>query len=257
LEQHGGFWGYYLLLLPVLLLPHTGLLPAVLGRLRQSWAQPLPRFLWLWFLLVLGLFSFSQTQLPHYLLYGMTPLFILMAQAPAPHRGWLLGLLLLNLVWLGLPELIALLPPEDEYLRDSLRDAPAQFGTVYRSLVLVGLLVILALLLRPLSLRGWLLACGVHLVVLTQLVLPTVGEVLQAPVKQAGLQARSLPLPVVTWQAHLPSFSLYRQAITPQRMPQPGEVVFTRRENLTRLGAHQVIYAQGGVVLAQMLAPTP
>ena len=51
--------------------------------------------MWIWFTVVFVFFSFSGTKLPHYLVYGITPLFILMAR----HRD------LLTNRWL------ALLPP--------------------------------------------------------------------------------------------------------------------------------------------------
>ena len=78
-EGHGGNVFYYLLFLPLILLPFSGWLIAVLLKLRRQFATGLERFAWLWVTVVFILFSFSQTQLPHYILYGCTPLFMLLA----------------------------------------------------------------------------------------------------------------------------------------------------------------------------------
>ena len=90
MESHGGTLYYYLLATPLVVLPWTGLLLAVVPTLRRVLADPLDRFLWIWFGLVFLLFSLSGTQLPHYILYGATPLFLLMARHRARLRSrWL------------------------------------------------------------------------------------------------------------------------------------------------------------------------
>ncbi|MEY8877870.1 MAG: hypothetical protein AB9M60_15270, partial [Leptothrix sp. (in: b-proteobacteria)] len=83
LEGHSGSWFYYVVLLPVLLFPWSALLLPVLARWRAQWAQPLPRYLLVWAGFVLVFFSGSGTKLPHYLLYGFTPLALLCGRALA------------------------------------------------------------------------------------------------------------------------------------------------------------------------------
>ncbi|RZS58512.1 ArnT family glycosyltransferase [Sphaerotilus mobilis] len=77
LEGHAGAWFYYLLLLPLLLLPWSALLLPLLARLRPLWRDPADRWLLLWAGFVLVFFSASGTKLPHYALYGLTPLAML------------------------------------------------------------------------------------------------------------------------------------------------------------------------------------
>ncbi|MBD2858540.1 glycosyltransferase family 39 protein [Spongiibacter sp. KMU-158] len=79
-EGHGGQWYYYIVLLPIALLPYSGMLLSLLGHWRSLWRKPLERLLLIWFGLVFILVSLSQTQLPHYVLYGITPLLILFAK---------------------------------------------------------------------------------------------------------------------------------------------------------------------------------
>ena len=86
---------------------------------------------------------------------------------------------------------------------------------------------------------------------------PTIAQVRQQPIKDAAAVARSLDAPVVMWGlAEHPSFIVYREALTPQREPRPGEVVLTRVNRLDRLGPHELLFDRGGVVLARLPAET-
>jgi 4-amino-4-deoxy-L-arabinose transferase-like glycosyltransferase len=69
-------------------MPFTGWLLAIVGKLGPARGHQgsmrgdglFERFLVLWFVVVFVFFSSSGTQLPHYLLYGCTPVFILLAK---------------------------------------------------------------------------------------------------------------------------------------------------------------------------------
>jgi hypothetical protein len=100
-------------------MPFTGWLAVISARLARQfrWTRlgtsdgpgQLERFLLTWFVVVFAFFSFSSTQLPHYVVYGCTPLFILLARHPLNVFGrWLayLPLLIFALVIAGLPWLL-------------------------------------------------------------------------------------------------------------------------------------------------------
>jgi hypothetical protein len=60
-------------------------------------------------------------------------------------------------------------------------------------------------------------------------------------------------LPVRTWQFNVPSFSVYRGAVTERAAAlRPGDVFLTRSDELQRLGEVHVLYRKGGVVLARV-----
>ena len=80
LHGHGGHPLYYLLVMPLVLLPYCGLVIAVLIRIREYWACPINRFALIWVAIVVILVSSSGTQLPHYILYSTAPLFVLYAR---------------------------------------------------------------------------------------------------------------------------------------------------------------------------------
>ncbi len=188
LQGHGGSYGYYLPVLLLIVLPHTTLmLRAGWTSLRQR-STPLTRFLWIWLAVVFGVFTLASTKLPHYLLIGLTPVFLLMARhraalcpqqavqgpwAGSPHlttkqlpvvvenrgQAGTLALTLALLPWLLMAALTLFLPAlvaqqaaqvSNPYLQELLQRGPEVFGPTYwsRALLIIGSSLILMLFLR-------------------------------------------------------------------------------------------------------------
>jgi 4-amino-4-deoxy-L-arabinose transferase-like glycosyltransferase len=263
LQGHGGGPLYYLPAILLLLLPYTGLFLRTLPGVRRLRAAPLDTFLWCWFLFVFVFFSLAGTKLPHYLLYGVTPLFILMARQRLALRSKLLAfvppLLFLGVV-AALPQLLERFVPgiRNPYVREALGRTEV-FGMGWR----IGALVLLAAVLGLALWRGaplWrrLAAAGALCsLALGGLLLPAAAELQQGPVKEAAALARRAGWEVVSWRINVPSFSVYRDAVTPGAplAPQslrPGQVVLTRSDALEALGPVQLLYRKGGVVLARI-----
>lgn len=260
LEGHGGGWWYYLPVLLVGMLPHTTVLLRVLARSRGGFADPLGRYLLLWFGVVLVFFSLAATKLPHYLIYGFTGVFVLMAmeldaERPGP-AGWLLLPQLLFLsVLLALPGLVHLTLPR---VRDELASAqlagleftPPYYALVVGALALTGYFMGERRIL-PAYKMG---VSGLILVVVVSLqVLPTLAAVSQQPIKEAGLLAAQHPETPVMWGINRPSFSVYSGRIAERREPHPGDLVFTQTAKLPALGAHELLYRQHGIALVRLL----
>ena len=265
IHSHAGFPGYYLVVLPLVLLPFTGWLLRLLGLGRALWTDPLDRFLLLWFLVVFVFFSFSSTKLPHYMVYGITPLFILMARHRAQLESRWLALLppLLFLVLLTLlPLLIGPLAGLAERAHEqAMWDTAADvFDWPYRLAMLAALLAWIGLWRwRGPALWQRLILLGVvQTLVVSGMLMPRVLDVMQTPVKEAGQIARSLDLPTVVYRTSMPSFSVYRQAVTPARPPQPGDLVFLRIDKLPALRRQLpradliTVYERGPVMLVQV-----
>jgi len=271
LQGHGGGALYYLPALLLILLPYSGLFLRILPDLRQRHALRDPAapdaFLWSWFLFVFVFFSLAATKLPHYLLYGVTPLFILMARARLRRQpAWLLfgpPLLLLAAV-AALPWVLRGAAPgiANAYVREAL-GRPGVFGVAWQAgaALLLGAGLGLALWRRAppwprLAASGLLCAAA-----LGGLLLPALGELQQGPVKEAALLARQAGWPVHSWRINLPSFSVYRAAPTPATaLPRPGQVILTRSDALDELvrvalregqGA-RILYRKGGILLLRM-----
>ncbi|MDD3763767.1 MAG: glycosyltransferase family 39 protein [Nevskiales bacterium] len=263
LQGHGGKPYYYLIALPVIVWPFVALLP---GALKQGlFGGALERFCIVWFATVFVLFSFSGTQLPHYLLYGATPLFVLFGLNAhrLPARGWLLapGWILLAL-FVALPWILPMIetPPKRAWEAGVIAEAIAAFGPGYHVLSIAALAIaILALRLRPLA--GLLTTAAMCTLTLWLAVGPVLAAAQQEPTRQAALRARALGLPAVRYATYLPTFSVYRGAPTPGRLPQPGELAFVRADKLAQMQSLlgdaplREEYRKGGVVLVHRLPP--
>jgi hypothetical protein len=98
----------------------------------------------------------------------------------------------------------------------------------------------------------------VQTLVVFGVLVPRVREVMQGPVKEAALMAKGLGLPTVVYRTSMPSFSVYRDAITPDRPPRPGELVFLRVDKLPQLARElpdlrqELLYRRGPVALVRI-----
>jgi 4-amino-4-deoxy-L-arabinose transferase-like glycosyltransferase len=259
LQGHGGGLFYYLPVLLLLLLPFTGLFLRILPGVRRLAASPLHTLLWCWFLFVFVFFSLASTKLPHYLIYGLTPLFVLMAlQRDVPVSRLLAftpPLALLAFV-ACLPNLALHFGPRirNLYFREMLSRTEV-FAPGWQLCAAALLLCGLGLALMPRTAVWPRLAASALLCsfAVGGLLLPAVAALQQGPVKEAALIARATHLPVRTWQFNVPSFSLYRGAVTERaEVLHRGDVILTRSDELQRLGDAQVLYRKGGVVLARI-----
>ena len=233
MEGHGGNYFYYVPVVLLSLLPHTGLLLTGLGRLRDIWRDSLLRFGLLWFLVAFVLFSFSGTKLPHYVYYGYGGLVIVLAaMADRPVRRWLALLpapLMFGLL-LALPLILtgaaSHLKPDDRLLLSTLPDA---FGLSYWLWCGGALVLSLALLfLRRVDVALALRSNGVFAgVAMAALLIPAIGQVQQGPIRNAAKLARDFPGPLVLYGINTPSFQTYAGRQVSKRPPQPGDLVLT------------------------------
>jgi 4-amino-4-deoxy-L-arabinose transferase-like glycosyltransferase len=257
--------------MPFILLPFTGWLLAiagkVVGQLRQTdSAAFFERFLILWFIVVFAFFSFSGTQLPHYLLYGCTPLFILLARHRLDfERRWLAfaPVILFALLLALLPEVLAFAAskvsrPFESMLLSGLLAAFSDEARWLLPLLAIAVIGLAAWRRLPVW-QGLVLAGLLQAATVTLVIAPRVIGVTQGPVREAATVAKESGLPVVAWRIIMPSFSVYRQAATPTRLPELGQLVFTRTDRKQEVQAllapnlvlHD-IYQRGFVTLARV-----
>lgn len=259
MEGHAGSLFYYLLIAPIALLPFSTVLFKALGRANRLRRDPLGLYALIWFGFVLAFFSFSGTKLPHYLNYGLSGAIILMALSldALRSRFWaLLPALLWFTLLLALPWLLqAALPHIDDARALALLEGyQVHFGWGYglfMAALVLGTLVLM-FMRRP-ALPHAVLVSGLASVLAVSLwLLPALGQIQQGPVKNAGLMARDLEGPFVMWKVNMPSISVYSEQIFQRRTPQAGDLVFTRRDKLQRLGEYELLHDQGGLVLARV-----
>ncbi|MBD3184144.1 glycosyltransferase family 39 protein [Candidatus Poribacteria bacterium] len=259
MENHGGAIFYYIPVLLIMLIPHTSLLIRTFERIRFIFRDKMDMYLWLWFLFVFVFFSISGTKLPHYMLYGCTPLFILMARYRKKLKSSfliILPALLFILLVLILPYIIPRFTHtiDDELIRNMLKESSAAFDWQYYfwSILPLVLLIILPFIR---VIRQWqiIIPAGLlSLLIFTNVLFPVAGEVMQEPIKEAALIAKEKNYNVVMWGMIQPSFSVYRQKITKHRRPEDGEIAITKVELLKEFGSYTVLYKRGGLALVHV-----
>jgi 4-amino-4-deoxy-L-arabinose transferase-like glycosyltransferase len=259
MQGHAGNLFYYGIVALLLVLPYTSLLIKALTRVREAARDDLGLYLWLWFGFVFVFFSLSATKLPHYLLYGATPLFILMARyrEPLSSRFWafLPPLAFFGVLW-ALPAIIDGVAPRigDPYVKAMLSESGQAFGWDYQGwlgLATLGTVLVAWSRLTPLWHR--LLITGlVSVTVLSLAVLPALGRLQQEPIKQAALMAKREGYRVVMWKLWTPSFNVYSRSLTERHRPGPGEIVLTKAHHLKEFQDYQVLFERGGIALARI-----
>jgi len=261
MEGHGGGIFYYVVAAPLILMPFAGWFLLGLARLREALSSPLDRFVWLWFFVVLLVFSLSGTKLPHYLLYGMTGVVLLLAKYRDAIRNPWVGLvppLLLFALLAALPQLFGhLAAGTDRVYEQSLFAAAAvKFaGWPQVVAVFVFLLAAAAVFLKTALWRRLLLLGFLQAVLMAGWVVPGIADVLQAGPKAAALHAREHGKQLVFYRVFQPSVSVYREQVIRREPAQPGQWVYTRVDRADKYLAEpspyrkEVVFSQPPAVL--------
>lgn len=261
LQGHSGSVLYYIPVVLIATLPFTAFFLRAVVRARAAWRDDLQCYLWLWFGFVFVFFSLSGTKLPHYLLYGMTGMFVLMAVYGAELRSRFLVFLpalFSSIVLLALPAVVDLVLPsvKDPYYREAAAGAKEFFGAGYVAFSAIAvLLTVYFMLERRFDISRKLVVSGIVGVVgLSAFVVPVGAGVQQEPIREAALLARDKGYQVIMWRLVAPSFSVYYGHPTATREPRPGDVVITKGKRLAELPGYgyEVIYAKNGIVLIRI-----
>ena len=249
LEGHAGSLFYYLEVLPAAMMPWTPLLVPILWHLRARWKEPLGRFLLLWLGFVLVFFSLSGTKLPHYVLYGFTPLVLLAAQelvtAKLPLR-LSLCVTIIAVVALGaaMPWIAHSLAqtthdPLYQALLSTAPPAPWQWICVPVSLLVFALVVWVPNVRNYITESdGAVFGALLGAAWLVLAVLPWLGQTVADPIRTL---ARTVPIAqmtlvdrqrVVQWRLHQPSFAYYLNQTTERADPVNGDWALTRLDRV-------------------------
>ena len=268
-EGHGGELYYYLIALPLVIMPFSGVLFKAIPKVKTFWQQPLSQFLMLWFGVVFVLVSLSKTQLPHYVLYGVTGLLIIFAihrKDVFSGRWQCLFPLALLLLLVFVPPILTIAAEQSHraYEHQLLARSTEVITWHYSFWALVALsLAIFITFYKGLQQHHRLVAISmVQTLFVFNVVMMVAAELQQSPVKDAALYSLEYPnKKVVAYGITMPSFSVYRQQITPKEPSEPGDLIFTRADHMPklekRIGAEhlKVVYHEGGIVLLEHLLP--
>ena len=258
LEGHSGGFLYYVPVVLVGLVPYTALLFRAAGNLRTDLKSPLVRYMLIWFAFVFVFFSFSGTKLPHYVIYGYTGLFIVLAMQVGRlhHDTWLvLPAALLLAVLLLISHVLPLILPriKDEFARIVISDSLDKLDFHYQIPLFLALLVTCAIaLVRRTPRTAKIVVLGLMMTAIVNLhIMPLVAQVTQVPVKEAALLAKQRDYDVHLWKLNMPSFYFYRGKIMPKgETPGPGDIVLTKATQLRTCPDAEIIYQKNGIVMA-------
>jgi 4-amino-4-deoxy-L-arabinose transferase-like glycosyltransferase len=255
MEGHRGQYFYYLWVVPLSLLPHTGWLLAAFARARQVWDDPLQRFGLLWFLFVLVFFSFSGTKLPHYVYYGYGGLvLVLVGQTHLNRYAAFVPAVLWFALLAALPWLLNAAIPNlrlDDRLLAS--DLGAQFGSGFVGVFAALFLANLYGLLRGRTGQRLIYWQGVTAATaFAWVLLPAMGGLLQDPIRHAGRVVAEMHAPLVLYGVNTPSFQTYAGRAVARRAPLPGDIALTRESRVTELRGGEVIFRERGYALVRM-----
>lgn len=261
MEGHTGNLLYYLPVILLGVLPYTTVLIGSLARVREIIKDDLRLFLALWFAFVFIFFSLSSTKLPHYVVYGYPPLFILMAlHLPNLRSKFLLFLppLLFFVALLFLPEIIGYALPniKDGFAQSALAEYREYFMAGYRLFfALTTLLTLYFMMEKRFTNINKLFACGLLTVfALSHFLIPLAGRLQQEPIKEAALIAKQHNYAVVMWQLNTPSFNVYSERLVEKREPRAGDVVLTKSIYLPKLNRFEILYQKNGIALVKVLS---
>lgn len=260
LEGHSGSILYYLPVLLAGLMPWTPQLLKALPKARTACSEPLYQFLLIWFLAVFVLFSLMGTKLPHYLIYGYTPLCIIMAgtlaEARTLRRTLVCGAAVCGLfiaAGVALPAALPLVP--DDFVRRIVEDSLDLFTwRYYLPFALAGTILAAISFWRGLPVRYQALALAwTFLVLVNAHLMPFVGSITQEPIREAALVAKKDELTVVKWKLDMPSFYFYREGLAEERLAAPGEVLVTRVTELEKIySEYELLFYDKGIALARV-----
>lgn len=267
MESHSGPVYFYLLLIPLMILPHSHFIPAMVLKVVGSWRNDsFIRFLVIWFLIVFIIFSFSATKLPHYLLYGLTPVFIILGlviSETQPRSWFFFPVLLVAVLAFFLPDLMTDVSQftSDVYMRDMLDQVDLSIDQQLIIFLSIGLIVMLIFITAIGRLPtffianngGYLIALVLNVLLINSVYISLAAKVQQEPIREAAYIAKSLNKDVVVWRLRMPSFSVYFGGVVRTAEPSIGQVFLTNTKHIKDMTGYQVIFKKRGIILAEKI----
>jgi hypothetical protein len=256
MQGHAGSIFYYVPIILLSAFPFSAIAISTLVRFRSYWQDQTSRFLLIWFFFVVIFFSLSGTKLPHYVLYGLPGLFLLMAREMETFKfyRWVFGpaVVIFGLLFF-LPEFLSVSVSKiHNPLQEALWiGADLSLAVAYRVWLIFIVLLCLSMTFR-LWLPGRSVALAIGLVLPFTVgfwIVPKVGVIQQQPIKHAAQMARKHDWSAAQWDLHLPSFSVYAEQVVRKRPLQPGEVALVLYNEHVGDSGYDVVFKERGIAL--------
>ena len=243
MEHHKGNYFYYIPVILIGLIPWTSLFIKYLVKIKEIIKNDFVLFGTIWFFFVFIFFSFSGTKLPHYVIYGYTPLFIFMGlMFDKIKSGFLLSLplILFTILLIALPFVLKNIHKTEVVL--AYKAIKPYFNIFY--FLSMGAIILLALIKFNKEIKTIIL--GFSTIFIVNYVGWIYAHARAIPVKNAALFAQKHHIKKVYLKTDLPSFSVYFNHITPRKAPQKGEIALIKAK---KTKGYKILYKKGLIAL--------
>ena len=217
-ENHSGSIFYYLVVLPFITLPFfPDLIKGMLAS--RPRANSFELFLMVWFFVVFIFFSFSSTKLPHYLVYGLSPIAYFVEKNLRKNETLafsLSGLLFHLFIWgvvLAIPFYLSYMLEVTQTFELS-KDAMENLAASISYKLFIGLfvaLLIINFLRRSNGMQVKKMSALALVIMLTFWLLPFAQTATQQDIKNLGLFAKTQEKKVSMYKVNKPSYAFYAQ----------------------------------------------
>ena len=251
-EHHKGSLFYYIPVVLIGFLPWTSLFIKYLVKLKEIIKNDFVLFGSIWFFFVFLFFSFSGTKLPHYVIYGYTPVFIFMALMFDKIKSeflYSLPLVLFTLTLLILPFILRdSLPHLKDFTKIAIITLLPYFNKFYFGFL--GFILILSLINFSKEIKTLIL--GFSMIFILNYVGWIYAHVRAIPVKQAALYVKNHHIKnIVMYHLNTPSFDVYAKMIVKKRYPKPGDIVLTKVTTLKEFN-YELLFKKGVIALIKV-----
>tara|TARA_B100000131_G_C18109103_1_gene609008 strand:+ start:42 stop:1574 length:1533 start_codon:yes stop_codon:yes gene_type:complete len=240
-ESHDGPVYYYLIMLPFLILPFfTDFLKGLFSS--KFRVNKLDVFFAVWFLFVLLFFSLSDTKLPHYLIYGLTPAVYFIEKYHLKISGKPLSFLALAFQMLIWSSLLAL-PFYLSYLVQALQTYEVSSNAidsfindnVYKTFIgIIALGIILSFFMKYDAVKVKKFAALAFTVILSFKIAPFLHSATQQDIKKLGLYAYNANKEVSMHKVNKPSYAFYANKKSFRGL-RPNSLILTRKDKLNEI----------------------
>ncbi len=251
-QHHKGSLFYYIPVLLTGLLPWTSLLLKYLAKIRY-YLKSKDEFLLfgsIWFLFVFIFFSLSGTKLPHYVIYGYTPLFIFMALAFKDIKSeflYSLPFVLFILILMAIPFILPYIHTKKElqYIIESLMP----YFNIFYFISLITLLI-LSLIKSSKEIKTVIL--GFSMIFILNYAGWIYANVRAIPLQNAAVFVKNHHIKkIVMYHLNTPSFDVYARMLVDRKNPKPGDTVLTKLTELHKF-RYKLLFKKGIIALIKV-----
>ena len=255
-EHHKGSLFYYIPVVLIGLLPWTSLFLKYLLKLKEMIKDDFILFGSIWFFFVFLFFSLSGTKLPHYVIYGYTPLFIFMALSFKMIKSEFLYSLPLILFVLALLILPFYLKANLTHFKDFTKVAILSLYPYFNKFYFLSLGVILFLSLFKYGKEIKTLILGFSMIFILNYIGWIYAHVRAFPVKEAAIYVKKNNIKnIVMYHLNTPSFNVYTKMLVKKRYPKVGDIVLTKVTALKDFN-YELLFKKGVIALIKIKPKT-